>query len=263
LYPLKRSIESAQVSLNSSDAAKGEDLVNQASTRLDEIDGLMNHGDSTAEITHTLASFKRSAADGADLLFVAYQRDGDSDVLANLRGTLSEQTTLLNELTGQAPSTVQPDFASARALLSDLDQQARVLCGNCGPDDGSDFTKLSSTPALESLLTRPAQSAVSDQLANQAKSLADKANQIAESTPKAPTTLPGDSTTRGGTQTPSVQVPNLQNQTAPLKGTVTTVTGGVQGLLDSVNTTTGGILTPVTEPVDNTLDAITSLLLGP
>ena len=71
LYPIKRGIESAQVSLNTSDAAKGRDLIGQANTRLDEVDGLVGAGDSTSQISHTLASFKRSESDGADLLFVA------------------------------------------------------------------------------------------------------------------------------------------------------------------------------------------------
>jgi len=40
------------------------------------------------------------------------------------------------------------------------------------------------------------------------------------------------------------------------------VTSGVKGLLDTVSTSTGGILSPVTDPVDNTLDAVTNLLTG-
>lgn len=263
LYPLKRGIETAQVSLNSSDVAKGQDLIAQAGTRLDEVDRMLGNGDSTSQITHTLASYQRSASSGADLLFVAYQRGGNVNDLASLRGAFSDQATQLKALAAQAPPTAQPAFAAASALLSDLDQQARVLCANCGPDTGAtDFTDLSSAPALSSLLTQPAAAAAADQLASQTKSLADKAAAIAAHTPKVPSAsvLPGSTTRDGST---GVSVPSLPAAGDPVKGTVTTVTGGVKSLLDGVSTATGGLLDPVTNTVDTTLDTLTTLLLGP
>jgi hypothetical protein len=267
LYPLKRGIESAQVSLNTSDAAKGHDLISQASTRLDEVDGLVSSGESTSRISDTLASFQRSAGNGADLLFLAYQRDGDPEGLAALRSTFEQQTTQLDALAAQAPPTAQPDFAAARSLIADLDQQARVLCGNCGPADGlSDFVDLSSAPALESLLTAPAAAAAAQDLSDRAQALADKAGEVAKGLPQATPTTPGPSasTTRNGTTSlpGGTQVPSLTGSDTPLKGTVTTVTDGVQGLLDSVGTTSGGTLTPLTDSVDDTLDSVTGLLLG-
>lgn len=259
LYPIKRGIESAQVSLNTSDTAKGHDLIRQASTRLDEVDGLMADGDSTAEITRTLASFQRSATSGADLLFVAFQRDGDASDLAQLRAVFSDQIAQLEALAAQAPPTAQPDFASASALLSDLDQQARVLCGNCGPDDRvGDFTDLSSAPSLGSLWTQPADAAAADALRSQTKDLADKADEIAQQTPQTPVTQPGGSTTRSGS---GVTVPNLTTQQDQSMDSVSGVTDGVTGLVDEVGTTTG--LTPVTDAVNSTLEQLTTLLLGP
>jgi hypothetical protein len=264
LYPIKRGIESAQVSLNTSDSAKGQDLIQQASTRLDEIDSLMGDGDSTSQITHTLASFERSATSGADLLFVAYQRDGNPDDLAQLRGTFSDQIAKLKALGAQAPPTAQPEFASATALLADLDQQARVLCGNCGPDDGaSSFVDLSSAPALGSLWTQPAAAAAADALAAERADLAQKAGEIAKQTPQSPLTIPqpgGGSTTRDGS-TGGVSVPSLPTTTGPLKDSVTTVTGGVEGLIAQDGSTTG--LTPLTDTVNDTLDQLTTTLLGP
>ena len=262
LYPIKRGIESAQVSLNSSDSAKGHDLISQASTRLKEIDGLMSEGDSTSRITHTLASFQRSATSGADLLFVAYQRDGDPEDLASLRGTFLEQTETLKALAANAPLTTQADFTAATDLLADLDQQARVLCGNCGPSDGSTgFTDLSSAPALESLLTAPAAAAAADKVRSDTESLADAADEIAKNTPQV-TATPDSVVTRDASPLPGVQLPSLPSDDGALKGTVTNVTGGVQGLLGSVDTASGGALAPVTETVDQTLDTLTNLLLG-
>jgi hypothetical protein len=263
LYPIKRGIESAQVSLNTSDAAKGQDLMKQAGTRLDEIDSLISDGDSTSQVTHTLASYERSATSGADLLFVAFQRDGNPDDLAQLRGTFSDQTAKLKALAAQAPPTAQPDFASAIALLGDLDQQARVLCGNCGPDDGaSSFVDLSSAPALGNLWTQPAAAAAADALSAERQDLAQKAAEIAKQTPQSPLTIPqpGGSATRDGS-TGGVSVPSLPTSTGSLTDSVTTVTGGVEGLIDQVGSTTG--ITPVTTTLNDTLDQLTTTLLGP
>lgn len=263
LYPLKRTIESAQVSFSSSDTAKGHDLINQATTRLKEVDGLISNGDSTSKISQTLASYRRSATSGADLLFVAYQRNGDPEDLSTLRGTFQQQSELLKTLAGQAPATTQPDFAAATSMLADLDQQASVLCANCGPANGStDFTDLSSTPALQSLLTAPAAAAAAADQRQQTK-LAEKAGQVAQNTPLAPaTTAVPDTTARGGTTVPSVPLPSISGGDSTLKGTVTTVTGGVEGLLGSVSSSSGGSLAPVTDTVNGTLDTLTQLLGG-
>jgi Domain of unknown function (DUF5667) len=267
LYPLKRGIESAQVSLNSSDAAKGHDLIGQASTRLHEVDSLMDNGESTSRITQTLASFQRSATSGADLLFLAYQRGGDPSDLAALRGTFEQQTAQLDALAEQAPPTAQPQFAAAKALIADLDQQARVLCGNCGPDTGpSDFVDLSSAPSLTSLLTAPAAAAAAQDLSDQAQAqaLADRADEIAKGVPQASSTpAPDAATTRNSPPAPgSVQVPSLNGQDTALKSTVSNVTGGVQGLLDTVGASSAGALSPLTDTVNSTLDSLASLLLG-
>jgi hypothetical protein len=58
-----------------------------------------------------------------------------------------------------------------------------------------------------------------------------------------------------------VSVPSLPTTTGPLKDSVTTVTGGVEGLIDQVGSTTG--LTPLTDTVNDTLDQLTTTLLGP
>jgi hypothetical protein len=257
LYPIKRGIESAQVSLNSSDSARGQDLVSQAGTRLDEIAGLVDQGDAS-QISHTLASFQRSVGDGSDLLFVAYQRDPGSVDLSRLRDTIGAQSDRLHELAGRAPASTQPDFRSASALLADIDQQARVLCSNCGSGAGG-FTNLSG-PALENLINEPADAATSQQQQDLAKALAEKATQIASTTPTG--TASGTVPTRDGSGqvVPGVSLPAVPTKSGSLTSTVTTVTGTVEGLVDSVGTATG--LTPVTDTVNGTVDTVTGLLGG-
>lgn len=269
LYPLKRGIESAQVSLNSNDAAKGHDLIAQASTRLDEVDDLMADGDSTTRVADTLSAYQSTATDGADLLFVSYQRGGDVEDLAELRSAFANHLERLQVLARQAPPTAQPAFAAAAGLVADLDQQARVLCGNCGPDDGAssaDFLDLSSAPALGSLLTQPAAAAAAADLAAQ-QALLDKAAEIAEQTPTAPVTDDGGGTESGGAVprdgavVPGSDAPRLPSGSTSVTTTVDGVTGGVKDLLGEVGSATGGATAPLTDTLTGTLDAVTDLLL--
>lgn len=259
LYPLKRGIESAQVSLNSSDSGKGQDLLRQASTRLDEVDGLIDSGSSASEINHTLNAFERSATDGADLLFNAYQRNGDAQDITRLRTMLGSQLNTLNQLADKAPKSSRPDFDSARALLSDLDQQARVLCATCGPQGSNRFVAVSSAQALDSLLSGPivrAEQAAAEAARNTA--LADKANRIAKGTKSssdgtAPVTQPPSS---GEGESPTVEVPDTPDPTKTLDGALSGLTSGVDALLGEVDAATGGATTPLTDTLNTALGGL-------
>jgi hypothetical protein len=84
-------------------------------------------------VAATLHSFTSSAGDGADVLFRAYQRDGDDGDIASVRDFAGTEMGVLTDLSATAPRSLQSDFAEAAQLLSDLDQQATVLCDDCGP----------------------------------------------------------------------------------------------------------------------------------
>lgn len=260
LYPLKRGIESARVSLNSSDSGKGQDLLRQASTRLDEVDGLISSDGSASEISHTLSSFERSATDGADLLFTAYQRSGDPQDISRLRAMLSSQQSTLNQLSDRAPEDSAPAFDSARSLLSDLDQQARVLCADCGPAGSNRFVAVSSAQALDSLLGEPiaqAQQAAAEAARN--NELAHKADRIANDTKNndqsKPTKVTPPVTTGDGTG-PVVGVPDPADPTAALGSALSGLTSGVDALLGEVDSATGGATKPLTGTLNSTLGGL-------
>ncbi|MGO4256511.1 DUF5667 domain-containing protein [Marmoricola sp. RAF53] len=253
LYPLKRGIESAQASFSSSDSGKGQDLLRQASTRLDEVDHLIADDKQSDKVAPTLNSFKESATNGADLIFMAYQRDGDPEDITRLRTILGAQLLQLDKLAPQAGAS-KGDIDAARGLVRDLDQQARVLC-NCGPDALS----LSSAPALSSLLALPADAASS--FAGQADAdsdLASKANQIAKNTPQGTkTTGPSAGPSPTGTPSPNGKPSADPSQvTKPVQGVVGGLTAGVSSLLDEVGNATGGALSPVTDVLSDTLNTL-------
>jgi len=255
LYPIKRGIESAQVSLNSSDSGKGQDLLRQASTRLDEVDGLLAGNEGAEKINTTLSEFQRSAATGADLLFVAYQRDGDPQDITRLRAMLGSQLAQLDALAAEAPEDSQQSFEAARALLSDLDQQASVLCGTCGPAGISDrYTSMSSAISLASLLSPKETAARAEREAAADRRLAAAADRIAKTVkppvkPEAPT----------GTDTePTLPVDNgggfpLPTSGDPLEAVVDGLTSGLTDLL--------GPESSLSDTLDTTLDSLTEGLL--
>lgn len=259
LYPIKRGIESAQVSFNSSDSGKGQDLLRQASTRLDEVDSLIDGNASADRIESTLSSYRRSATDGADLIFVEYQRNGDPQEITRLRAILGSQLNALDELADVAPGSATPAFIDARTLVNDLDQQARVLCGACGPASQDGPLSLSSAPALTSLLTLPATDVKAATDADEQQNLVDRAGDIADDTPL----LPPASDGTGGTDptgTPArpalPQIPGLPSPTdTPVRDALTGVTNGVGELLESLTK-------PLTDTLGSTLDTVAKGLVG-
>lgn len=255
LYPLKRGIESAQVSLNSSDSGRGQDMLRVAGTRLSEAEALINKHEDASLITTTLASFEDSAAGGADLIFVEYQANGESEEISRLRALLGSQLTKLDGLSPEAPEGARDAFAKARALLADLDQQASVLCGDCGPGGISDrFTGASSAPSLASLLNAPvADGKQAADLAARSSELAERANEIAKNTDQQ--VSPAEGGTTGPEADPTTGLP-IEAPAPGLSNPLIGLTSGVAALLKEV---AGEPLAPLTD----TLDELTGGLLKP
>lgn len=256
LYPIKRGIESAQVSLNSSDSGKGQDLLRQASTRLQEVDSLLAGHESIDKITSTLSAFQHSAASGADLLFVAYQRDGDPQDISRLRTMIGSQLAQLDALAAEAPADSRPEFEAARALLADLDQQASVLCGACGPAGSSvGNSSMPSAISLASLLSPKETAARAEREAAAEQRLAEAADRIAK-TVKPPVKSPAPT---GTDPKPSAPVDNggsgipLPTSDDPLGAVVEGLTNGLTELL--------GPESPLSETLGTTLDSLTEGLL--
>ncbi|MDX6360816.1 MAG: hypothetical protein QOH37_3870 [Nocardioidaceae bacterium] len=159
LYPVKRGLEQVGEALSFSDASRGRDLLGQASSRLDEVDTLLASGAPDARVASTLHSFTTTAGDGADLLFQTYQRDGNDASVSSVRDFAGTEMGTLTDLARQAPPSLRPDFAAAAQLLTDIDQQARVLCSDCGARSTlqlpSDLRLSSSETALTTLLGVP------------------------------------------------------------------------------------------------------------
>lgn len=257
LYPIKRGIESAQISFSSSDAGKGQDLLRIAGTRLDEVGGLLAANSNSDQINSTLAAFRSSAADGAGLLFVDYQHNGDSADISGLRATLGSQLAKLDSLSSEAPPSTKSGFEAARSELGNLDQQASVLCGDCGAGGISDNMSTSPSPSLAALLNAPSATGQASGQVQRGTDLANKAGHVAQTLP----TTPVDPTAPSvSPSTPPIGVPiSVPPGPGGIKNPLGGLTSGVSTLLSNGH---GTPLAPVTDVVGTTLDTLTKGLLG-
>lgn len=276
LYPIKRSLESARVTLNPSDRGKGSDLLGQADTRLREVADLVSANRSD-RIDQALADFETSAAKGSDLILASYQRDGDPAGLDQLRDFAATQMGRLQTMAEQAPASSQDAFASAASLLADIDQQAGALCTGCG---GSlleiPHALLESASSLSDLLSIPTSQAGGSpgtEVPTAASELAQAAQNIAKSLPSSPAPLAppvaagsvsgkGGATGSGGSG--GILGDNeITNQvTGPVKTVTNAVTGGVGQTLGILDGITGGMTAPLTGLVTDTVDTLVNTILG-
>ena len=135
LYPVKRMVESAELQLASSAFAHGSELLEQATTRLDEVGGLVARGPNDpgqpVEIDAALTDFTGSAADGGHELLAVYRSDADPNAIGTVREFTTAAAASLTELAPSIPPTATDALTDAAATVESLDATARALCPSC------------------------------------------------------------------------------------------------------------------------------------
>lgn len=161
LYGVKRGLESVNAAMSLSDASRGRDLLGQSRTRLDEVTAMLDEDSDVSPTTQaavrtTLQRFADSAARGSDLLFTSYLRSSSNDDVAAVRSFAGTSMRELDDAAAQAPDDLQDAFSSAGTMLTDVDQQARVLCAACGTREPLGLTDTlraaSATTSLDELI---------------------------------------------------------------------------------------------------------------
>jgi hypothetical protein len=134
LYSLKRGLESAHAQLTFDRAARGQVLLDNASTRLDEVAELSRTGGSADNVSRTLDSFTQEAVDGSDLLIADYQATGDQSSITTVRTFTSTSMTRLRLLQGAVPAGSVDQLLQAAQSLDQVQQVATRACPTCaGP----------------------------------------------------------------------------------------------------------------------------------
>ncbi len=264
LFPLKRGGEQVTTAVRIGDVSKGKALLGQAENRLDEIEALVASGSADPTlVSQGVDAFRESATAGSDKLFVSYQRTGDAEDITRVRDFTAEQMAALGRVAGSSDASTANLLVDAADTLADIDQQARVLCGSCGPDESVEtpesLSDAAAAASVDNLIARPSEQARTDvetalaaareQRAAEAsgpvgsKALNDlkaAAERSAEATPQ----ITLDSL-RGTTD------PRTGERTGPVRSTITKA-GELVPAITGSNTAVGGLLTGVTGTLDST-----------
>lgn len=133
LYPIKRIVERADVLLSGSPAARGRDLLHQATGRLDEAQGLLaeDHGTSTALVPGTLQAFTVQGREGGNLLLGDYRDNPAPASVLTVRRFAAASLRSLNALLATAPAEARPAIRDAESMLAEIDEHASALCPTC------------------------------------------------------------------------------------------------------------------------------------
>jgi hypothetical protein len=153
LYPVKRTLESAEVGLARGDASEGRAIIERAGTRLDEVQALSAglavgpgpDGSGLAGVESALDDFTADASTGGSRLLQSYSETGDPADLRALRGFTAESHHVLSGLSGTLPPEAQSSLGAADDTLVTLDAMATRACPDC-----------TAAPPLQGLPTEPA-----------------------------------------------------------------------------------------------------------
>jgi hypothetical protein len=276
LYPIKRGVEQASTAVHLSDAGKGRSLLEQASTRLDEVQQLQRQGSPDAAlVATTLDAFGTAAESGSARLFEAYADGGSAQDISTVRDFTAAQMADIASLSGTS-ATTDESLVDAADTLADIDQQARALCPGCGPNATlqlpDELAAGAGAATAKSLLARPAQQAQADlkraEDAEKAR-LAQLQALAEESAGEFPTASGGPTAGSGTLEVPKVSSPDgrVSSQLTPEDGLVPTLTSGtavkdlVSGVTGNVPQVTSGV-TGGDTPVDDVVEGVTGTVDG-
>ena len=124
LYPVKRAIENTQAGFAFGDDDKGEAILDNASTRLDEVDKLSQQKDPDAKlVTQTLDTFSSQFTEAGNALLADYESNGNEQSIETLHESAADSVDLLGQLEGSIPPAAHDSLLNAAQTVLGLDQR--------------------------------------------------------------------------------------------------------------------------------------------
>lgn len=131
LYPVKRSLESAQVVLHRGDADRATYDLQRATERLSEATALVDRGGVSADVVAaTLDDFTALTQQGTDRAFEHAAQD--QEVLEQVAEFAEASAAGLTSITGLVPTDATASHTTAIDAVSGLRGRLDVLCASCG-----------------------------------------------------------------------------------------------------------------------------------
>lgn len=156
LYPVKRGVESVELSLQRADASRGEFQLDLARERLVEARSIAANADANSPdlLANTLAAFSDQASAGSENLFADYTDGGSSASVEKVYAFAVESSGILSRLSSSIPSDATDAFEGALDTVGQLAIQASMLCSECNTNQLDSLTasvekaiaELNSTP---------------------------------------------------------------------------------------------------------------------
>lgn len=145
LYPVKRAVENTQAGFRVGDDAKGETVLGNASTRLDEAGKLAQQDSPDPQlVTHTLNDFTQQFTEGSNSLLDDYESNGNEGSIGQIHSNAQDSIGALAGLDDLIPpdgvATTDSWSAAHDALLNaaqtvlSIDAQAANACPDCGTE---------------------------------------------------------------------------------------------------------------------------------
>lgn len=229
LYPLKRTVESVELTLQRGDASKGATQLAHATERLAEARRL---GDAAPDkVTDALEAFSASAAQGSERLFTVYESEGKADAIRTVNDFAVKASQDLGDIAPDIPPQAADALASAATEVSRLAATAQTLCLSCATKDVQALvSRVASladlpvvTPAQRAGTTAPRSSGTvftSPSSGKQQPAPGRTAPTRGSQPPAAPGTPRTTTSPAVPAPAPSTQAPGLKDVTDPLIGGV-------------------------------------------
>lgn len=216
LYPVKRSVESVELTLHRSDSNRGAFQLAQATERLAEARQLSAADASPQLISEALDSFSESATSGSSRLFSDFTSSGSEKSVRKVNDFAEDANANLTALSDQLPAEVAPALTEATKAVSNLVNEATTLCVSCVSSDVQSLVNSVTNLAKEKPKTSTPASAKDKGKPTSPMSNAPKP---AGNTPtKAPSSKPSTAPPTTPAPAPTTKAPSLTDVTDPLLG---------------------------------------------
>lgn len=210
LYPVKRGVESVQLTMHQSDASRGSFELAQATERLAEAKSLASQGDARSDdlVARSLDDFTEKASSGSESLFADYTEGGDDTSIDKVTSFATSSSTVLSDLSGNLSPDAGSAFRQAASTVSDLASQASELCGEC---ESARLSSLATSVAsfIADTGKPPSAGSSSTTAESPASDLPVAGSSVTTTPPKSPIIV-----------VPAVPTPSAVGGSAPLLGTL-------------------------------------------
>jgi hypothetical protein len=267
LYPLKRALEDVHENVLRDADDKGATMLDNASSRLDEVDELSRGGSQEPDvIAQTLQDFSDQAVEASGVLIDDFERTGRPSSIEELRTFTASSLDVLQQLRSVVPAEVRADLVQAAAVLDEIDRRARSLCPQCSDLPAVDEISTAAAtlgPLYSALVDPPAAKATPAAPDAKPATKPRKPSASGQPTPPTSTTAPTPTTRE---DPPSLTPPDTKGGgTGGGTGAGGNGTGGggvvgttdAPGSLPEVVGDLGEVLTGVTDTVDGVLGGLT------